>query len=88
MVSSLRSLSRGDSLRSQIGEVRLAEGALDDLDMKRDVRGEVGGESFEQIAAKLLTAWAGQAAPTPDGPECVEPRIRPVVPNVLEPGPE
>ena len=79
---------RGLGLGLEVGEVGLAEGALDDLEVELEVGGQVGVEGVEQVAAELLAARAGQPGAVPDGAQGVELAVAAVLADVLEPGAE
>ena len=84
-------LDDGGGLRRlglQVGEVRLAERALDDFEVELQVAGEVGVEGVEQEAAELLAGRAGQAAAAPDRAQGVQVGVAAVLADVLEPGAE
>ena len=55
-----RNSGRRLGLHPQIVEIGFAERALDDLHVKRQIRGKLGVEGFEQVAAKLLPAGTRQ----------------------------
>src|SRR4051812_37768840 len=59
-------------LGMQVGEVRLAEGALDHLEVELQVTSQVGIESVKQIATELLTRRAGEPSSAPDRSQCVQ----------------
>ena len=67
-VSRLDGGGRGLRLTFEVGEIGLAERALDDFDMEDEIVGEVGFEDIEKKAAELLAARAGQAGASPDCP--------------------
>src|SRR5262245_41195636 len=84
-------LDRGRGLGGaglQVGEVGLAEGAFDDVEVERQVGGQLGVHGVEQVAAQLLAGRAGQTLPAPDGAQGVQAGLAPVLAHVLEPGAE
>jgi hypothetical protein len=88
MLPGLRSLGGGGGLRLdlQVGEVGLTEGALDNIEVELQVRGQRGIHGIEQETAELLATRAGQAGTVPDRAQGVELAIGSVLANVLEPG--
>ena len=74
VLAGLGGMTGGSGLRLglQVGEIGLTEGALDDLEVEGQVRGQLGVECIEQEAAQLLAAGAGQAGAEPDGTQGVE----------------
>ena len=90
VLAALGGMSGGRGLRLdlQVGEVGLAERALDHLEVEPEVRGQLGVEGIEQEAAQLLAAGAGQAGAMPDGAQGVELAVGPVLADVLQPGAE
>ena len=76
----------GLRLHLQIVEVGFAERALDDLDVKRQVRGQLGVECFEQVAAQLLAAGAGQPRAVPDRAQGVQLAVGAVLADIFESG--
>src|SRR5258708_20438713 len=75
----------GLGLALEVGEVGLAERALDDLDVEPQVRGEVGVEGVEQEAPELLAARPGQARAAPDRTEGAGADILPPLAAHLQP---
>src|SRR5450755_2018679 len=73
-------------LRLEVGEVGLTERALDHVEVEPEIAGKLGVERVEQEAAELLTARAGQAAPTPDRAQGVKVGVAAVLADVFEPG--
>ncbi len=70
----------------EVSKICLAIGAFDHVDVELDVVSECRIEGIEQVAAKLLTAWAGQSSPAPDAPQRMKLEIFAVRTNVLETG--
>ena len=81
-------MGRGGGLRLgfQIGEIRLAEGALNDLEMEGQIRSEFRVECIEQETTQLLAAGACQARPVPDRSQGVELPVGAVLADFLELG--
>src|SRR6476469_3928256 len=72
----------------EVGQVGLAEGTLDDVDVEGDVGTEIGVEGVEEEAPELLAVRAGEAAAAPDRTQGVESGIAAVLADVFKAGAE
>ena len=87
VLAGLGGMTGGGGLRLglQVGEIGLTEGALDDLEVKGQVRGQLGVERIEQEASQLLAAGAGQARAEPDRTQGVQLAVGSVLADFFEP---
>src|SRR5271166_6970403 len=70
----------------EVSEVGLAVRAFNHVDVELDVRSQLRIEGVEQVAAKLLAAWAGQPSAAPDAPQRVKLEVLAVAADILKPG--
>src|SRR5271157_5191444 len=70
----------------EVSEVGLAVRAFNHVDVELDVRGQFRIKGVEQVAAKLLAAWAGQPSAAPDAPQRVKLEVLAVAADILKPG--
>ena len=78
----------GLRLRFQVGEIGLAEGALDNLEVEGQIRSQFGVERIEQETTQLLAVGACQACAVPDSPESVKLSVGAFLADFLKLGPK